>query len=832
MTETAQANDRACRSRETVRIRVSGTVQGVGFRPTVWRLARDAGVVGEVLNDASGVLITTTGDSDSLSQFLERLQAEAPPLSRIEAVETRRLDYVLEFSDFQISVSEAGENRARVTPDATTCRDCREEILNPGERRYRYPFANCTNCGPRFSIVRRVPYDRAHTTMADFAMCRACATEYRDPADRRFHAQPIACPACGPSIWVEAQDRRAAVEDRTPYDPIEEAARRLTRGQIVAIRGLGGFHLACDATNAAAVDRLRARKHRYGKPFALMAKSLDVIRRYCRVTPPEQDLLESAEAPIVLLDADGPERLPDGLAPGMTSLGFMLPYTPLHLLLMQQLDRTLVMTSGNLSQEPQITDLESARTRLSGIADAFVMHDREIANRIDDSVVRVAAGRAQMIRRARGYAPSAIPLPAGFARAPDLLAFGGELKATFCLLRDGFAILSQHQGDLEDATTFEDYEKNLQLYAAMYEHRPRLLAADLHPDYLSSKLARHRAAQDGLPFEEVQHHHAHIASCMAENGVGLDTPPVLGIALDGFGLGDDGTLWGCELLLADYRTYQRVGTLKPVAVPGGAQAIREPWRNTYAHLVAAIGWKECAGRFASIDLCRYLDQKPLQTVDRMLERGLNSPLSTSCGRLFDAVAAAVGLCPDRALFEGQAAMELEAEAQKWLLDGRSGETPYLFGIRRDEDDDRFYIDPTELWLALLEDLRNETPVPCIAARFHQGLAAAICETVGQIRSIRALGEGITTAVLSGGCFQNRLLLEEVVRRLESSGLGCLVHARVPANDGGLALGQAAIAAARALERPDRKAPPQSTGGPLVHLGQGVSQCASEFQDRS
>jgi hydrogenase maturation protein HypF len=830
MTETAQPNARACRSRETVQIRVSGTVQGVGFRPTVWRLARDAGVVGEVLNDASGVLITTTGDSDSLSQFLERLQAEAPPLSRIEAVETRRLDQVLEFSDFQISASEAGENRARVTPDAKTCRDCREEILNPSERRYRYPFANCTNCGPRFSIVRRVPYDRAHTTMADFPMCRACATEYRDPADRRFHAQPIACPACGPSIWVEAQDRRTGVDDCTPYDPIKDAASRLTHGQIVAIRGLGGFHLACDATNAAAVDCLRARKHRYGKPFALMARSLEVIRRYCRVTPPEQDLLESAEAPIVLLEAEGPERLPDGLAPGMTSLGFMLPYTPLHLLLMQQIDRPLVMTSGNLSQEPQVTDLESARTRLSRIADAFVMHDRDIANRIDDSVVRVVAGRARMVRRARGYAPSAIPLPAGFARAPDLLAFGGELKATFCLLRDGFAILSQHQGDLEEPTTFEDYERNLQLYAAMYEHRPRLLAADLHPDYLSSRLARDRAAEGRLPIEEVQHHHAHVASCMAENGVGLDTPPVLGIALDGLGLGDDGTIWGCELLLADYRTYQRLGTLKPVAMPGGAKAVREPWRNTYAHLVAAIGWKQCAGRFASLDLCRYLDQKPLETVDRMLERGLNSPLATSCGRLFDAVAAAVGLCPDRALFEGQAAMELEAEAQKWLLDGRSGDAPYPFGIRWDDDDARFYIDPTELWLALLEDLRNATPVPCIAARFHQGLAAAICETVRQIRSTRAPGDGITTAVLSGGCFQNRLLLEEVVRRLEGSGLSCLLHARVPANDGGLALGQAAIAAARALERADRSDRHSQSVDRSSTSDSRSESCASEYPD--
>ena len=782
----------------------------------MWRLARDAEVVGEVLNDASGVLITTTGDTDSLSQFLERLQAEAPPLSRIEAVETRRLDQVLEFSDFQISASEAGENRARVTPDAKTCRDCREEILNPSERRYRYPFANCTNCGPRFSIVRRVPYDRAHTTMADFPMCGACATEYRDPADRRFHAQPIACPACGPSIWVEARDRRTGVEDRTPYDPIEDAASRLTHGQIVAIRGLGGFHLACDATNAAAVDCLRAGKRRYGKPFALMARSLEVIRRYCRITPPEQDLLESAEAPIVLLEADGPERLPDSLAPGMTSLGFMLPYTPLHLLLMQQLDRPLVMTSGNLSQEPQVTDLETARTRLGRIADAFVMHDRDVANRIDNSVVRVAAGRAQMVRRARGYAPSAIPLPAGFARAPDLLAFGGELKATFCLLKDGFAILSQHQGDLEEPTTFEDYEKNLELYAAMYEHRPQLLAVDLHPDYLSSKLARHRAAEDRLPIEEVQHHHAHVASCMAENGVGLDTPPVLGIALDGLGLGDDGTIWGCELLLADYRTYQRLGTLKPVAMPGGAQAVREPWRNTYAHLVAAIGWKQCAGRFASLDLCRYLDQKPLETVDRMLERGLNSPLATSCGRLFDAVAAAVELCPT---------VRSSRARPRWSsrLRPRSGCS---------------MADPATRPTLRHQKRRSRRPLLHRPDRVVAGPAGRPAQRDAGSLHRRPLPPGSRGGDLRDRspnpqhpcarrgdhhCGSERRLLSEPAasRRRRAAARGQRPELPSPCprsgRDGGLSLGQAAIAAARALA-PGSKRPPQSTGGPVVHLG--------------
>jgi hydrogenase maturation protein HypF len=780
---------------QTVEIRVRGTVQGVGFRPTVWRLACDEGLVGEVLNDSFGVLIRTTGNSGAISQFLTRLRSEAPPLSRIENIETQVLT-LRNFEDFHIAESVSGENCTHVTPDAAVCAACRAEVLDSKERRYGYPFANCTHCGPRFSIVKEVPYDRVNTTMSDFPMCAACRREYLQPADRRFHAQPIACPACGPSIWLERFDTSATSAHDTASTALDSAVELLKNGAVVAIRGLGGFHLACDATNPEAVQRLRRRKHRYGKPFALMARDLDQIRRYCRLTPAEADLLQSPEAPIVLLPVDGLEELPEGIAPGLNTLGFMLPYTPLHLLITRQIDRPLVMTSGNVSDEPQVTSLDTARSGLREIADAMLMHDREIANRIDDSVVRIAAGRPTVMRRARGYAPSAVPLPPGFAGSPDLLAFGGELKATFCVVKDGAAILSQHQGDLEDVSTFEDYQKNLHLYSKIYDHRPRLLVADMHPEYLSAKLAKQRAATHDLPLLEVQHHHAHIAGCMAENGVPLDAPPVLGIAIDGLGYGDDGTIWGGEFLLADYRGYRRVATFKPVAMVGGVQAIREPWRNTYAHLAAGMGWGQFVERFSALELYRYLTIKPLATIDRMLATGLNVPLASSCGRLFDAVAAALGLCADRAVFEGQGAMELEALTEPRLS---ATEPPYRFTITAQAASRLLYLDPSPMWEGLLEDLGNSTPVARMASRFHYGLAGAIRDMVARIRGTITADAPPNTIALSGGCFQNKLLLEEVVRLLEADGLKCLIHTKIPTNDGGLALGQAAIAAARHIE---------------------------------
>jgi hydrogenase maturation protein HypF len=783
----------AMENRQTIEIRVRGTVQGVGFRPTVWRLACDEGLVGEVLNDGFGVLIRTTGNSGAISQFLTRLHTEAPPLSQIEGVETQALS-LLDYEDFRIAESISGENCTRVTPDAAICQACRAEVLDPTERRYGYPFANCTHCGPRFSIVKEVPYDRVNTTMADFPMCADCKNEYMQPADRRFHAQPIACATCGPTIWLERMNTSAIADHPGTTAAMQAAIEMLKSGFILAIRGLGGFHLACDATNPESVQRLRQRKHRYGKPFALMARDVDMVRRYCNLTSAQADLLRSPEAPILLLPADGAEKLPAGVAPGLNTVGFMLPYTPLHLLITREMDRPLVMTSGNTSDEPQVTSLDRARTGLRGIADAMLMHDREIANRIDDSVVRIMAGKPTLMRRARGYAPSALPLPPGFEGVPDLLAFGGELKSTFCLVKNGAAILSQHQGDLEDVSTFEDYQKNLQLYSQIYDHQPQLLVADMHPEYLSTKLAKQRAAEDNLSLIEVQHHYAHIASCMFENGVPLNAPPVLGVAIDGLGFGEDGTIWGGEFLLADYRSYRRLAAFKPVAMVGGVQAIREPWRNTYAHLLAGPGWTHFVEKYSTLELHQYLTNKPLGTIDRMLETGLNVPLASSCGRLFDAVAAALGLCADHALFEGQGAMELEAQAESYRLS--DDETPYPFSIAK-QPSGLLYLDSSPMWEALLEDLVQQNPVAGIAARFHYGLAQAIRDMIARLRESGAAS--VDTVALSGGCFQNKLLFEAVVRLLQSDGLTCLSHAKVPTNDGGLALGQAAIAAARHLE---------------------------------
>jgi hydrogenase maturation protein HypF len=786
----------------TVEIRVRGTVQGVGFRPCVWRLANEEGLAGEVLNDGAGVLIRTAASAALLSRFLERLRREAPPLSKIESIHTSQLTDAIEFQGFRITESMPGENRTRVTPDAATCATCTREVTDPLERRYHYPFANCTHCGPRFSIVSAVPYDRSRTTMASFPMCARCAREYGDPADRRFHAQAIACADCGPRIWLEVFGGESPAGDA-----LAAAVERLERGEIVAIRGLGGFHLACDAGNGEAVARLRHRKIREGKPFAVMVRDLAMARRYCRVSPAEAELLASPEAPIVLLERAGERTLPEGIAPGLDTLGLMLPYTPLHLLLLERIGRPLVMTSGNRSSEPQIIDLEAARTKLLGLADALLLHDREIANRIDDSVVRFIGGRARLLRRARGYAPSAIALPPGFEAAPAVLAFGGELKSVFCLIHDGAAIPSQHQGDLEDVDTFDDYRKNLGLYAAMYEHRPQVLAADLHPEYLSTQLAHERAAADAVPLVSVQHHHAHIASCMVEHGVPREGQPVLGIALDGLGLGDDGTLWGGEFLIADYRGYERAGAFPAIAMAGGVQAIREPWRNTYCHLVATIGWQRFGRQFGGLDLARRLTERPLQTIDRMLERGINVPLASSCGRLFDAVAAAVGLCFDRALFEGQGAMELEAAAAAAPPESDAAAARYAMDIVGGAGLLRF--DPAPLWWAIADDLSHGRLASVIAARFHRGLAHSLVAMVRRIVAQRAAdGRPLERVALSGGCFQNRRLLEDVTRLIEADGLVCLSHSRVPSNDGGLALGQAAIAAARWLAGDVGADPPQ------------------------
>jgi len=780
---------------ETVEIRVRGTVQGVGFRPTVWRLARENDLVGYVLNDSRGVLIRATGERKHIARFLGCLEANPPPLSCIESLDIHHLDEIVIFESFYIASSVGGETRTNVTADAATCPACWAEVLDERERRHRYPFTNCTHCGPRISIVTGVPYDRTRTTMAAFAMCQACAAEYHEPMDRRFHAQPIACPECGPKLWLESLDGAIPADDLS-LAPLDAAVRQIKDGKILAIRGLGGFHLACDATNRSAVDRLRVRKRRFGKPFALMARDKSVIQRFASISPLESELLHSPVAPIVLLRADGPQRLPECIAPSLGTLGFMLAYTPLHKLILEEFDVPLVMTSGNISHEPQVTVNAQARVKLGDVADSMLLHNRDIANRIDDSVVRVMGGRARTLRRARGFAPSPIALPKCFADAPEVLAFGGELKSTFCLIKDGAAILSQHQGDLEDAATFDDYQKNLELYCELYSCRARVSAADTHPEYLSSKLAREQAS-GGNVLHDIQHHHAHIASVMAENGRELDAPPVLGVVLDGVGFGADATLWGGEFLRADYYNFRRLAAFKPVAMIGGARAVHEPWRNTYAHLVAAFGWEGFQRDFGDLELARYLAGKPRAIIDRMLASAVNVPAASSCGRLFDAVAAAAGICPDRVLFEGQAAMEFEdliGDDARTAAKSRGfypfHQTPSKTGLE--------ILEPRPMWHGLLEDLRSGTPVSVISARFHLGLATSVAEMAVRLPR-QSDAESIDTVVVTGGCFQNKTLFEACVSYIEENGLTCLTQSQVPMNDGGLALGQAAIAAAREID---------------------------------
>ncbi len=780
---------------EAARITVTGQVQGVGFRPTVWRIATELGLTGEVCNAPDGVEIRLWGHD--LARFEQRLRAEAPALARIESLVARPLDAPAP-EGFRIAESSLGPMRSAVTPDYATCPDCLAEVRDPFARRFRYPFANCTNCGPRFSIVEGAPYDRARTTMRAFALCPDCAAEYGDPTDRRFHAQPIACHACGPKAWLEHLGGGAVSHDAfSMLDAVDAAGGALLKGHILAVKGIGGFHLACDATSAQAVERLRVRKRRRAKAFALMARDLEVIRRYCRVSAEEAALLQSPEAPIVLLEAAG-EALPEAVAPGLILLGFMLPATPLHHLMLRRLDRPVVMTSGNLSGRPQVTDNEEARRELAEIADFALLHDRPIANRIDDSVVRLVTGRPRLLRRARGYAPAPLLLPPGFRGARPLLALGGELKNSFCLVKDGQAILSQHMGDLEDAATADEAAHNLALYRQLYQHEPEAIAVDLHPEYLSNQRGRAMAEAEGLPLIEVQHHHAHIAACLAENGRPLDAPPLLGIALDGLGLGADGTIWGGEFLAADYRGFERLGCLKPVRLPGGTAAVREPWRNAYAHLMAEMGWAEFAMNFQDLPVFARLAEAPRATLDAMLAKGLNSPLASSCGRLFDAAAALCGLAWERQDYEGQAAMLLEAAIDPAAL-AEPDELAYPFALPLLGGKGLPYIEPLAVWRALLGDLLLETPLGTIAARFHRGLARAVVALAWRLSE---QGARFDSVALTGGSFQNTTLLRLVAAGLERCGLTVLTHEAVPANDGGLALGQAVVALARLEKQGD------------------------------
>lgn len=777
------------RPRETVEIRVRGCVQGVGFRPNVWRIARQLGLAGEVYNDSEGVVVIVGGAKNDIADFITRLRREAPPLSRIDTIETRPFDGKPPPRMFRIADSLPGGADTQIAPDAAICAACAHEVADPSSRRYRYAFTNCTHCGPRLTIVYGIPYDRVMTTMAPFAMCEACAREYTDPGDRRFHAQPIACQVCGPRLSL-ARLENGSLAGVDAQDALAAAAQLIGAGEILAIKGLGGYQLACDAANETAVNRLRQRKRRDVKPFALMAKDLAMVRNYCRVSEEEAELLSSPSAPIVLLEAEGRLRLPQAVAPGSDMLGFMLPTTPMHLLLMQAVGGPLVVTSGNSSDEPQVVDDAEAPGRLGAIATHVLTHNRQIAVRVDDSVVRIMDGGPRVLRRARGFAPAPIRLPFGFRKSRCLLAFGGHLKATFCLLKNCEAILSQHQGDLEDARTLGDYQKNIELFGKLFEHAPEALVVDRHPEYASAKLAR-TYLRANLPLIEAQHHHAHVAACLAENGYPFDASPVLGIVLDGVGLGDNGEIWGGEFILADYCDYRRLGSLKPAPMLGGEGAAREPWRNLYAQIAMGMGWRTFAADYRQLEIYDFLDAKPRAMLDAMMKLGVNAPLASSCGRLFDAFAALLGLCRDRQAYEGQAGALVEAAANGGPM--RESGSGYTFEIAFSAAG-LVQIDPARMWREALQDCCSGVAPGLMALRFHKGLAEAVVEVAARLRKGGAR-RPFDTIALSGGCFQNRILFEETARGLRAAGLAVLSHTQVPTNDGGLSLGQAAIGGA-------------------------------------
>ena len=784
-------------------IKVLGVVQGVGFRPAVWRLAMQLGLTGTVSNHSDGVRICVWGENSALNRFAERLQTEAPPLARIDCIKTEDISSENTPTDFTIVSSTVGTAHAYIAPDTATCDQCVADTMRSRGRRFQYPFTNCTHCGPRFSIINGIPYDRKNSSMVSFKLCNDCQTEYDLPSDRRFHAQPNACPVCGPKLWFELagrQSRESKSDQRadSKQDAIALAVAQIKQGKIVAIKGIGGFHLACDASNNAAVKRLRARKRRYQKPFAMMAKDIQNIKLYCRVSDVEAALLKSNECPIVVLAKNDKKQLAELVAPNQVNLGFMLPYSPLHHLLMQNLDDAIVLTSGNLSEEPQCIENEEARKKLSDIADAFLLHDRDILNRIDDSVVRLMDSQAVLIRRARGYAPVPIRLPSGFEQAPAILAMGAELKNTFCLIKEGQAIISQHMGDLHDAASFQDYLKNLDLYQTLFDHRAERIAIDRHPDYRASRIGHQMSEQDCLPLDQVQHHHAHIAACMAENSLPLDTESILGIALDGLGFGDEQSFWGGEFLLADYRGYQRVGRLMPVALLGGNQAMLEPWRNTYAHLNLEGQWTQIEQRYQSLQIVQLLKSKPLATLDAMLASDTNSPLASSCGRLFDAVAAAVGICPEKVNYEGQAAIELETAIDLFAFAHEDDSMAYSFTIDEQGSGEPLTINSTSMWMSLLEDLLSNTSTGIISARFHKGLVLGMMKLIRKVCEGQA-GRTIKCIALSGGVFQNKALYEYFLTQLRTENFDVLTHRQLPVNDGGISFGQAVVAAARSIE---------------------------------
>ena len=756
---------------QLARISARGVVQGVGFRPFVYGLARQHGLNGWVCNTSEDVKIEVEGYKKTLDLFISDLEKKAPPLARIENISVS-FAAPAGYKGFEIRHSLATPGKYQlVSPDIATCQPCLDDIFTKGNRRFHYPFTNCTNCGPRFTIIKDIPYDRPLTTMSVFKMCPDCQWEYEDPLDRRFHAQPNACPVCGPQLQLTDNLGKTVDYD----DIIEKTASLLKEGSIIAIKGLGGFLLACNAEKAGPVMLLRQRKRRPSKPFAVMVKDIEEARKHCEINEAEEKLLKSPQSPIVLLKWKPGSTICKEVGSALKYLGVMLPYTPIHHLIMKATGLPLIMTSGNVSEEPIAGENTEALRRLGAIADYFLLHNRDIYSTYDDSVAIVANGISQLVRRARGYAPYPIHLTYS---SPQILACGAEEKNTFCLTRDNHAFISQHIGDMENLETMEHYERTIELYKQLFRIEPEIIAYDMHPEYLPSKYAMEQAEKTSIRSIPVQHHHAHIVSCMADNGF---EGPVIGLAFDGTGFGTDGKIWGGEFMVADYKSFKRVGQLEYLPLPGGSAAIKKPYRIALGYIIALLGENALDSRLGFLSK---IDRVELDLVRKQVESNLNSPLTSSMGRLFDAVSAMADI-RSTIDYEAQAAIELEMKSYESADEHGS----YPFTITG--DDSYHIILLHDLISTVLNDLLRGCPQFTVGMRFHNTVSAMAVDVSLKIRE----STGLNTVALSGGCFQNRLLLTRVVNRLESCGFKVLVHSQVPCNDGGISLGQAVIASA-------------------------------------
>jgi hydrogenase maturation protein HypF len=754
------------------RVVLGGVVQGVGFRPFLHRLASSKHLKGWVLNSSRGVVVEVEGEKGEIDSFYREIEELSPPLANVE---NKKIEFhpPSGLESFIIRESEEEEEYSvLVSPDISICPDCLRELSDPEDRRFRYPFINCTNCGPRFTIIKELPYDRPKTTMKKFTMCPQCRKEYSDIHKRRYHAQPNACLECGPEVeLIQNPGTRGQVREKGEK-AVKKSIKLLKEGKIVAIKGLGGFHLACDARNEKAVRKLRKRKKREAKPFAIMSLNAEEVEKYCYLNEKERELLESPSRPIVLVKKKEDCPISNSVAPHNNYLGVMLPYTPLHYLLFNRQLSALVMTSGNLSDEPLVTDNREAKTKLAKITPYFLAHNRDIHFGCDDSIIKMMGGGETLLRRARGYAPLPLHLK---SELPPILACGGELKNTFCLTKGKLAFLSQHIGDLKNLETFQYYKRAIGHFENLFHLEPEIIAYDLHPDYLSTKYARELSGLDReLPTIGIQHHHAHLVSCLAENGI---EEKVIGVILDGTGYGDDGKVWGGEFLIGDYRGYQRLGHLQYLPLPGGDKAAEEPWRMALSYLHYTFGKNFLK---LGLDLTKRIEKEKVSLLIEMIEKGVNSPLTSSWGRFFDAVSSLIGIC-DFSSYEGQAAIEMEMKAgpeagsYKYEIEERAGV---------------LIVDPKLLIREIVEDLKKKVSPAVISSRFHNSTAEIILDICLRIRKKK----GLSKAALSGGVFQNKVLTEKVLKRLKENSFECYTHSKVPPNDGGISLGQAVIAA--------------------------------------